>query len=158
MAGFPRRLTEEAQLVPRSDQLSDFGETTVMNPTHGTFDDIVASATPELRAISKSLRRVIASLHKDFVEVVWPRQKIASFGVGPKKMTEHYAYIAVLGSHVNLGFYHAGSLTDPSGLLEGTGKNLRHIKLRDVTSAKRPEIAALLREAIADRERYAAKA
>ena len=128
-----------------------------MNPTHGTFDDILVSATPELRAICKSLRQVIVSLHKDFVEVVWPRQKIASFGVGPKKMSEHYAYIAVLGSHVNLGLYHGASLTDPSGLLEGVGKNLRHVKLRDDASAKSPAITALLREAIADRKRYAAE-
>jgi hypothetical protein len=128
-----------------------------MNSTHGTFNDIVVSAGPELRPICESLRRLIVSLHKDFVEVVWPRQRIASFGVGPKKMTEHYAYIAVLSSHVNLGFYHGASLTDPSGLLEGTGKNLRHIKLRDVVSAKRPAISALLRAAIADRKRYAAE-
>lgn len=124
-----------------------------MNPTHGTFDDVLAKATPELRPVCNSLRRLIVSLHKDFVEVVWPRQKIASFGVGPKKMSEHYAYIAVQGSHVNLGFYHGASLTDPSGLLEGTGKRLRHIRVRDVASAKSPAIAALLRKAIADRKR-----
>lgn len=129
-----------------------------MNPTHGTFDYILRSATPQLRPLCESLRRLIVSLHKDFVEVVWPRQKIASFGVGPKKMTEHYAYIAVLGSHVNLGFYHGAALTDPSGLLEGTGKNLRHVKLHDVASAKSPAITALLREAIADRKRYATEA
>ena len=129
-----------------------------MNPSHGTFNDILVGATPTLREICRSLRRVITALHEDYVEVVWPRQKIASYGIGPKKMTEHYAYIAVLGSHVNLGFYHAGPLADPSGLLEGTGKNLRHIKLLDAASVKRPAIAALLREAIANRLRYAAKA
>jgi hypothetical protein len=129
-----------------------------MNPAHGTFDDILKSAAPELSPICESIRRVIVSLHKDAVEVVWPRQKIASFGVGPKKMTEHYAHIAVLGSHVNLGFYRGASLTDPSGLLEGTGKNLRHVKLRDIASAKRPAITALLREAIVDRKRYIAEA
>ncbi len=124
-----------------------------MNQTHGTFDDILASATPELRPICDSLRQVIASLHKGFIEIVWPRQKIASFGVGPKKMTGHYAYIAVLSSHINLGFYHGAVLRDPSGLLEGTGKNLRHVKLRSVASAQSPAITALLREAIADRKR-----
>jgi hypothetical protein len=129
-----------------------------MNPKHGTFKEILKSAPPELRPICESLRRVIVSLHKDHVEVVWPRQKIASFGVGPKKMTEHYAYIMVLGSHVNLGFYHGTSLSDPSGLLDGNGKSLRHVKVRDAVSAKHPAIKALLREAIADRKRSAAKA
>jgi hypothetical protein len=67
-------------------------------------------------------------------------------------MTEHYAYIGVQGSHVNLGFYHGASLPDPAQLLEGTGKELRHVKLRSVADSERPAIAALLREAIADRQ------
>jgi len=72
-------------------------------------------------------------------------------------MTEHYAYIAVLGGHVNLGFYHGASLPDPAGLLEGSGKKLRHVKLRSVSGSKSPAVTALLREAIADRDRAAPK-
>lgn len=127
-----------------------------MNATHGTFADILAGAGPDLCPICESLRRTIASLHPGFVEVVWPRQRIASFGVGPKKMSEHYAYVAVLRSHVNLGFYHGASLADPDGLLEGTGKKLRHVRLRDAAAAGAPAIAALLREAIDDRRRRGA--
>ena len=123
--------------------------------THGTFADILAAASPALRPVCESLRLLIASLHEDFVEVVWPRQRIASFGVGPKKMTEHYAYIAVQTSHVNLGFYHGAKLADPARLLEGTGKNLRHLQLRDASRARDPQVAALLRRAIADRESQA---
>jgi hypothetical protein len=121
--------------------------------THGTFDDILALASPELRPVCEALRRRIASSHKGFVEVVWPKQRIASFGVGPKKMTQHYAYIAVHGAHVNLGFYYGASLVDPQGILEGNGKTLRHIKLGDVASARSSAVANLLRQAIADRER-----
>lgn len=125
---------------------------------HGTFEDILVHARPELRSVCKSLRRIIAGLHRDAVEVAWPRQRIASFGVGPKKMSEHYAYIAVHSSHVNLGFYHGAALRDRAGLLEGTGKKLRHLKLRDVASTKKPAILALLRDAIADRKRHAREA
>ncbi len=124
-----------------------------MASTHGSFDDILMIAGRELRPICESLRRLIGTLHRDRVEIVWPRLKIASYGVGPKKMSEHYAYIAVMHSHVNLGFYHGASLRDPSALLEGTGKELRHVKLRDVVSTRQPAIAALLREAIAERQR-----
>jgi hypothetical protein len=126
----------------------------ISNETHGTFDDILAAAKPELRSVCKALRSLIASSDNGFVEVVWPKQKIASFGVGPKKMTEHYAYIAVQPSHVNLGFYHGMSLPDPAGLLEGTGKELRHLKLRHVSEAKGPSVVALLRAAISDRKRH----
>lgn len=119
----------------------------------GSFDDIVASAKPVLRPVCRSLRRVIAALDRDFTEIIWPRQRIASFGIGPRKMSEHYAYIAVYATHVNLGFYHGAALTNGADVLEGTGKRLRHIGFRDVPSTKRSAIAALLREAIADRRR-----
>lgn len=128
-----------------------------MNDTHDTFENILASARPELRPACESLHELISSLHEGFVEVVWPKQRIASFGVGPRKMSEHYAYIAVYASHVNLGFYHGASLSDPTGLLEGTGARLRHVRLRSVAEAKNRAVAALLREAIADRKRQASR-
>lgn len=123
--------------------------------THGSFDAILAAATSELRPVCRALKALIASLDEGCVEVVWPRQKIASFGVGPKKMTEHYAYIGVQAAHVNLGFYHGASLPDPAKLLEGAGKELRHVKLRSLADSKSPALAALLREAIGDRRRHA---
>jgi hypothetical protein len=82
----------------------------------------------------------------------------ASYGVGPKKMTQHYAYIGVQNSHINLGFYHGATLRDPDGLLEGSGKKLRHVKVRDVAATKTTALAALLRQAIADRSRLATRA
>jgi hypothetical protein len=51
-------------------------------------------------------------------------------------MTEHYAYIGVQKSHVNLGFYYGAILPDPDGLLEGRGKKLRHLKIRSLDLRK----------------------
>lgn len=123
--------------------------------THGSFNDILAIASPALRPICEALRAQIACLHPEFFEVVWPKQKIASFGTGPAKLSEHYAYIAVHGAHVNLGFYHGALLPDPERLLEGSGKKLRHIKMHDVSASNIPAVSALLRAAIADRKNAA---
>lgn len=41
-----------------------------------------------------------------------------------------FAYVNVFKAHVNVGFFHGASLADPAGLLEGTGKYMRHVKLR----------------------------
>ena len=112
-------------------------------------------ASPDLRAVCESLRNLVVSLHPKVFQVVWPKQRIVSFGVGPKKGTQHYAYISVHTSHVNLGFYHGTSLTDPENLLEGTGKTLRHIKIRDLIATVRPEISKLMLQAIANRNPYA---
>jgi hypothetical protein len=125
-----------------------------INNTHGSFEDILCAAGPRLCHLCQALRNLVASLDKDFVEVVWLRQEIASFGVGPKKMTEHYAYIGIQSSYVNLGFYHGAALRDPTHLLEGTGKRLRHVKIRTDAEAKNPAIAALLRNAIENRRQH----
>jgi hypothetical protein len=41
-----------------------------------------------------------------------------------------FAYVDVFKSHVNVGFFNRHALADPGGLLEGTGKNMRHVKLK----------------------------
>src|SRR5688572_33497920 len=41
-----------------------------------------------------------------------------------------FGYVNAFTSHVNVGFFRGADLTDPDGLLEGTGKFMRHVKLR----------------------------
>ena len=41
-----------------------------------------------------------------------------------------FAYVNVFKSHVNVGFFNGALLQDPAGLLEGTGKRMRHVKLK----------------------------
>jgi len=119
---------------------------------HGSFDEVIKGFQPQVQAIAGLLRLTIIALHVDFVEVAWPRQKIASYGIGPKKMSEHYAYIAPQRDYVNLGFYHGVALKDPAGLLEGAGKRLRHIKIKTSADAARTEIRTLLKAALDERE------
>jgi hypothetical protein len=40
-----------------------------------------------------------------------------------------FAYVNVFKAHVSIGFFQGASLRDPAGLLEGTGKRMRHVKL-----------------------------
>jgi len=41
-----------------------------------------------------------------------------------------FAYVAAFSSHASIGFFHGAALPDPAGLLEGSGKRMRHVKLR----------------------------
>ncbi|WP_374438371.1 DUF1801 domain-containing protein [Inhella sp.] len=41
-----------------------------------------------------------------------------------------FAYVNAFRAHVNLGFFHGTALPDPTGLLEGSGRFMRHVKLR----------------------------
>ena len=125
--------------------------------TNGRFSDILALADEGQRPVCVRLRELILAAHEGAFEIVWPRLWIASFGVGPKKMTEHYAYIGVQKSHLNLGFYHGAMLPDPNGLLEGTGKKLRHVKIHSLTATRTRALRELLRQAVADRLRAKTK-
>jgi hypothetical protein len=117
----------------------------------GTFDQIIEGCDPAIATIASALKARITAMHRDHVEVVWPRLGIASYGIGPKKMSEHYAYIAPQTKHVNLGFYRGAALKDPSGLLEGAGKNLRHIKIRSLAEVSKKALGDLLKASLEER-------
>lgn len=40
-----------------------------------------------------------------------------------------FGYVNVFTKHVNVGFFHGAALADPAGLLQGSGKFMRHVKL-----------------------------
>jgi hypothetical protein len=115
------------------------------------FEFFLKEVEAELRPICRELRSIVADLDPDFVELIWPKQRIASYGVGPKKMSEHYVYVAPQTRHVNLGLYHGASVGDPTALLEGAGKRLRHVKIRSLAEATAAPLRRLITEAIAER-------
>jgi len=56
-----------------------------------------------------------------------------------------FAYVGAFKAHANVGFFHGAELPDPEGLLQGTGKRMRHVKL----TFGRPVDAAALEALIA---------
>jgi len=120
--------------------------------TYGSFEDAISGANDLVKAIADQLRQLILDVYPDAIELPWPKQHIASYGVGPKKMTEHFCYIGVQRNYVNLGFYYGAQLSDPEQLLEGTGNNLRHIKIKTVDDVDRPAIRQIIEQSLAERQ------
>ncbi|MEM1115161.1 MAG: DUF1801 domain-containing protein [Bacteroidota bacterium] len=122
----------------------------------GTFDDLLAElppeAAPHVAPTARTLRAVIVANLPEAVEVVRLGDRAASYGVGLKKMSESHVYVSPQRTHVNLGFWHGVDVLDPEGLLGGTGKRLRHIKVRSVEEAEWPEIHDLIGAALAERQ------
>ena len=117
----------------------------------GTFDDVIAGFGAEVQEIARRLRALIESVHPDAVEVPRPGERTAGYGVGPKKMSETYAYIGPYREYVNLGFYQGAAVPDPDDLLEGSGKMLRHVKVRSIEDAGDPALRRLLEAALLER-------
>ena len=61
-----------------------------------------------------------------------------------------FAYVNAFRAHVNVGFFRGAELTDPAGLLEGTGKFMRHVKLRPGGDLDARALAKLIDAAYSD--------
>src|ERR1700722_3113083 len=61
-----------------------------------------------------------------------------------------FAYVNVLTSHVNVGFFQGAALPDPARLLQGTGKFMRHVKLRPGTVTDAASLSRLIETAYSD--------
>lgn len=64
-----------------------------------------------------------------------------------------FAYINAFKAHVNVGFFRGAELPDPVGLLEGTGKHMRHVKLRPDGDIDATALTKLIASAYADMKR-----
>ena len=121
----------------------------------GTFVELLEGVEPNLAAIARRLRAMIRAVDVNAVETVRLGDHAATYSIGPKKMTDGYAYIMPMRGYINLGFYQGAQLSDPKRLLEGTGKSLRHVKIRSLAEANRPPVRALVAMALASRRRGA---
>ena len=61
-----------------------------------------------------------------------------------------FAYVNVFASHMNVGFFQGAALADPAGLLAGTGKRMRHVKLRPGADVDASALNALITAAYLD--------
>ena len=123
----------------------------------GTWDDVFGACgddvcTDEVRAIAAALRGVVVALQPDTVEVPRRGDRAVAYGLGERKMSESHCYLQPQRGRVNLGFWHGTSVPDPEGLLEGTGKALRHVKVHDLETALSPAVRALIEGAQRERE------
>ncbi|HVU15311.1 MAG TPA: DUF1801 domain-containing protein [Candidatus Didemnitutus sp.] len=64
-----------------------------------------------------------------------------------------FGYVNAFKAHVNVGFFRATDLPDPKGLLVGTGKSMRHVKLEPGQAIDATALRALIHSAYDDMKR-----
>ena len=64
-----------------------------------------------------------------------------------------FGYVNAFSAHVNVGFFRGAELSDPSSLLEGTGKFMRHVKLRPGSDVDATALTNLIETAYTDMKR-----
>lgn len=98
----------------------------------------------ELRAIARRWFEQMRRCGADVREAMHDGCPVACVEDAP------FAYVDSFASHVNVGFFCGASLEDPAGLLEGTGKRMRHVKLRPGVEPDARALNDLIRAAYVD--------
>ena len=113
-------------------------------------DRLLAQHPSEIEAIERALRATIRAEFPSAVEQVDFGNKLIAFGHTMKIRGLLFAIIAHK-EHVNLQLADGADLPDPDGLVEGTGKRIRHVKIRSVTAASSEPVVAIIRAQLAAR-------
>jgi hypothetical protein len=109
--------------------------------TDARIDKAARPTDPKLQEIVRELRELIQEVVPEATETVNP------WGIPIFELNGPMCYFMVAKKHITFGFPRGTSLTDPKGLLEGTGKNLRHVKLRKVEDLQQDGLHELVEEA-----------
>ena len=97
---------------------------------------------PDLRAVAEAIRNLVLEADPDLSEAI-------KWGNPTYEKQGRVCYLAATKSYVSLGFFNGVGLTDPQGRIEGTGKKMRHVKVRTLSDIDQQRFAAWIREAVA---------
>jgi len=118
---------------------------------HRPPPELIRFLKPYDRAIQKlalSLRSLVLEEMAPCHENIYDAYNAVAIGYGPTdRLKDGVFHIAVYARHVNLGFNHGAALADSLGILEGTGKQIRHITIKSPADLERPEIRSYIRRA-----------
>ncbi|MFQ5933970.1 MAG: DUF1801 domain-containing protein [Dehalococcoidia bacterium] len=108
-----------------------------------TVDSWMADLSPEQRKLAEPLRELIFEADPELSEAI-------KWGNPVYEKKGRACYIAAMtDKYVSLGFFKGAMLTDPEGLIEGTGEKMRHVKVRSLEDIRRAQFLAWIREAVA---------
>ncbi len=103
------------------------------------ISDFLASYSPEVRELALKTRDIIMDMQPGLKEKVYPGWR--AIGYSPSGgMKDAVFAITPHTSHLNLVFFKGTELEDPNGLLKGTGKKGRHVKIKNKSDLEKKEL------------------
>jgi hypothetical protein len=117
------------------------GARTKANSAKKTNSTYVKDENPELRKVVRGLKSLVTTT------VPGTRETMNAWGIPTFETKDPFCFYMVGKNHVTCGFHYGTSLEDPQGLLEGTGKNIRHVKLRSPEDLKKKGLKQLVQAA-----------
>jgi hypothetical protein len=96
----------------------------------------------------KPRKELLISLRELILTVIPDSKEGLKWGMPWYSKNSNICYLAIFPKHVNLGFARGAHLDPPNGLLQGTGKGMRHIKIKSAADINKREFTRLLKAAV----------
>lgn len=117
--------------------------------TESILRELMRDRADEVVKIALAARRAVLEAAGACCELIYEVYCISDAFSFTGKQGQGFIHIATYAQHVNLGFDHGSALMDPDGLLQGTGKRIRHIRLSQVADLRREPVLHLVEQAVA---------
>jgi hypothetical protein len=91
---------------------------------------------------------IVTSLRELIVEAAPSAEEAFKWSQPVYESDGPFSYIKVFKDHINFGFWRGVDFFDPDGLLQGSGKKMRHVPLKGVNEIQRERFQDFVREAI----------
>jgi hypothetical protein len=114
------------------------------------FDRHLDATAPAVAEIARALRLTVLEGFPDAVETFDQGDGLLAIGTG-RSMRDFAFAIIPHKAHVNLQLADGVDLPNPDGRIEGTGKRVRHVKVRSVEDARAPWVRAAIAAQLAHR-------
>ena len=102
----------------------------------------------EIQDLALKLRALVLAEMAPCYENIYDAYSAVAIGYGTSdRLRDGIFHIAVYSQHVNLGFNDGATLDDPKRILQGSGNQIRHIKIKTPEDIKRPEVRVYIRRA-----------
>ena len=113
-------------------------------------EEFLARYSPAIEAELRAARARLRALFPRGFELVYDNYNALVFAISPTESTTD-AFLSVAGypRWVTLFFLHGTELKDPKALLEGSGKQVRSIRLESAAEINTPAVKALITQAVA---------
>ena len=108
--------------------------------------ELLRGYDPEVRDLALGARELILRLAPEACEKVYVGWKTIGYSRAGG-MKDQFCAIGPQGTYVSLYFNRGADLPDPSGLLEGTGKKMRHVNIRAAREIRSKPLASLIKAA-----------
>ena len=110
------------------------------------LNKLLKKYSPEVQDLVLQARELVLRTVPDAQEKVYLGWNGIHFSAG-SNMQSTFCAVSPQRTRINLYFTQGVHLPDPSGLLEGTGKNMRHIKIDNAKLLKSRAVKALIKAA-----------